>query len=350
MTPYSFRQTIQRTLLIILVFAYPNFSKAQEKTLFQVMWWNVENLFDCKHDSLKNDYDFLPQSIRHWTYHRFTKKLNQIAQTIVAIGKWNTPAIIGLCEVENDIVLTHLTQYSSLKNLHYRYVMTHSEDKRGINIALLYQRDQFKLLQTQFIRIPPHKLRPTRDILHVSGLILSLDTLDIFLCHLPSRAGGGKETEKYRLEVANQLKQAVDSVLQQREHPNVIIMGDFNDDIKNKTLTEVMQIKNPTSANVHNTDLYHLYYEKAKQRNYGSYKYKGIWQLLDHILVSGLLIDPMNALHTHPNSAHVARFPFLLEKDKKYGGVQPLRTYKGMKYQEGISDHLPLYVDFELNW
>ena len=34
--------------------------------------------------------------------------------------------------------------------------------------------------------------------------------------------------------------------------------------------------------------------------------------------------------------------------DKKYGDKEPFRTYKGMKYQGGISDHLPIYVDFNL--
>lgn len=43
-----------------------------------------------------------------------------------------------------------------------------------------------------------------------------------------------------------------------------------------------------------------------------------------------------------------ANFLFLLTDDKKYGGKEPFRTYKGMKYQGGFSDHLPIYTDFEL--
>ena len=48
------------------------------------------------------------------------------------------------------------------------------------------------------------------------------------------------------------------------------------------------------------------------------------------------------------SKANVARLPFLLTEDKKYGDDEPFRTYKGMKYQGGISDHLPIYADFEL--
>ena len=43
-----------------------------------------------------------------------------------------------------------------------------------------------------------------------------------------------------------------------------------------------------------------------------------------------------------------ALLPFLLKDDEKYGDKEPFRTYKGMKYQGGISDHLPIYTDFEL--
>ncbi len=323
--------------------------KGQHKSPFQVIWWNVENLFDCKHDSLKNDYDFLPESTRHWTNYRLTKKVHQMAQTFVAIGQWNTPALIGLCEVENDWVLNYLTRKSTLRALHYNYIMTHSQDLRGINIALLYQRDQFKLLNYEFIHPPQTGDKPTRDILYASGLILSFDTLDLFLCHLPSRIGG-KASLIQRNRIANLLKQKVDSIIQKREHPNLIVMGDFNDHITGETLTQVMQIKDPLTLHPFKDELYHLFFHKVKQYGYGSYKYKGVWQMLDHILVSGLLITPQNALHTQADEANIVHSPSLLEDDTKFGGNKPFRTYNGMRYQGGISDHLPLYVNFELNW
>ena len=69
--------------------------------------------------------------------------------------------------------------------------MTDSPDLRGIDVALLYQRDLFKLLSSRSISIPLlGQYRPTRDLLYVSGLLLTGDTLDVFVCHLPSRSGG----------------------------------------------------------------------------------------------------------------------------------------------------------------
>lgn len=142
-----------------------------------------------------------------------------MARVITAVGEWEPPALVGLCEVENDTVLRDLTRRSPLKELNYRYVMTDSPDLRGIDVALLYQRDLFKLLSFRSVSIPPLKqFRPTRDLLHVSGLLLTGDTLDVFVCHLPSRSGGAKESEPYRLHAARILYTEADSILNIRLH------------------------------------------------------------------------------------------------------------------------------------
>lgn len=194
---------------------------------FRIIFWNVENLFDCKHDSLKNDQEFLPGSLRAWHYGRYKKKIGDIARTLVAVGEWMPAALVGICEVENNRVMEDLVRYSPLKEFGYRYVMTDSPDPRGIDVALLYQRDRFRLLDHQAIRIPvaEKRGRATRDILHVSGLVLSGDTLDVFVCHFPSRAGNNKEQERFREQVARQLKQYTDSLLNIRKTPYLVIMG-----------------------------------------------------------------------------------------------------------------------------
>ena len=65
---------------------------------FRVVSYNVENLFDCRHDTLKNDYEFLPDAMRHWNYTKYKKKLDAIARTITAVGGWTPPALVALCE------------------------------------------------------------------------------------------------------------------------------------------------------------------------------------------------------------------------------------------------------------
>ena len=88
--------------------------------------------------------------------------------------------------------------------------------------------------------------------------------------------------------------------------------------------------------------------KKAKSENFGSYKFRGEWGLLDHLIVSGTLLNQSNHFFTSEEKANVCLLPFLLKDDEKYGDKEPFRTYKGMKYQGGISDHLPIYTDFEL--
>ena len=324
-------------------------SSIGERIHFRVMSWNVENLFDIRHDTLKNDLEFLPDAFRHWNYSRYKKKLADIARVITAVGEWNPPALVGLCEVENDSVLRDLTLRSPLKELGYRFVITHSPDLRGIDVALLYQRDLFKLLSYRSIPIPPFKEhRPTRDVLHVSGLLLNSDTLDVFVCHLPSRSGGAKESEPYRLHAAKKLRAEVDSIMNKRFHPQVIIMGDFNDYPSNKSIQEVLYPSTSNPPLIPSYKLYHLLASKAKSHKFGSYKFHGEWGLLDHLIVSETLLDTASGFFTSEEKANVAHLPFLLEEDNKYGGDEPFRTYKGMKYHGGISDHLPVYTDFTL--
>lgn len=210
--------------------------------------------------------------------------------------------------MENDTVLRDLTRRSPLKELNYRYVMTDSPDLRGIDVALLYQRDLFKLLSSRSISIPLlGQYRPTRDLLYVSGLLLTGDTLDVFVCHLPSRSGGAKESEPYRLYAAQILRTEVDHILNIRSHPQVIIMGDFNDYPTNQSIQKILEAEappittpkpastlnstNPSTIVPSSLKLYHLLARKAKSKSFGSYKYRGEWGLLDHLIVSGTLLN-----------------------------------------------------------
>lgn len=321
---------------------------AQDDSFIRVAFYNVENLFDTEKDSCKQDDEFLPNSIRAWHYGRYKKKLDDISKVITAIGEWSPPVLIGLCEVENNRVLRDLTRYSALKEHGYRYVMTNSPDERGIDVALLYQRDQFKLLSSQSIPVTlSNDKRPTRDILHVTGLIITTDTLDVFVVHFPSRSGGEKATEPNRLQAAKTLHSAVDSLFALRVEPHIIIMGDFNDYPANKSISQILNAKSPEKPILQDR-LYHLLARKAKNRNYGSYKYQGEWDLLDHLIVSGELLNEASRVYTNEEKACVLQLPFLLIPDEKYGGKRPFRTYYGMKYEGGFSDHLPVYFDLIL--
>lgn len=299
-------------------------------SLLTFMELNCENLFDTRHDSLKNDLEFLPDGSYKWTPYRYWAKLNHLGQEIVAQSD-PVPDFVAMCEVENDSVMFDLTKRSLLRNAGYEYVMTSSPDERGIDVALLYQPASFALLHSHSIRIKPlPDTRPTRDILYASGLLITGDTLHIFVVHAPSRRGGEQASRPYRLQVASQLAEAVDSVYAISRDAKIIIAGDFNDYADSPALQYLYE--------------HHLInISSDAQGSHGAkatYRWHGEWRSLDQILCSP-------SLAARKQSSVIGDLPFLLEDDEKYGGKKPYRTYLGPRYLGGYSDHLPLVVQLK---
>lgn len=306
-------------------------------SFFTIVELNCENFFDCVHDSLKDDTEFLPESYHHWNHYKYWQKLTHIGQEIIACGEngsdWSLPDLVALCEVENDSVMVDLTKKSLLRKAGYEYVMTNSPDVRGIDVALLYSPLSFGLINSHSIRIsPPKGMRPTRDILYVSGRVITGDTLHVFVVHAPSRFGGEKETLPYRILVSEKLGEAIDSVTHISPNAKVLIAGDFNDSYDSKPMKKLYDFKiSDISANA-----------KGSYGAKGTYRYRGKWESIDHILCS-------DNLKKYFSGCWIADFPFLLEEDDKYGGVHPKRNYYGAKYKNGFSDHLPLIARFSFS-
>jgi predicted extracellular nuclease len=333
-------------LLLFLLFSLHFSVYSIEKQKFRVMCYNVENFFDCIDDSLTNDAEYLPGGMRGWNYQKYQTKQANIGKVITAIGGWEAPALVGLCEVESEKCLFDLTRSSGLKNLKYRFVHYESPDARGVDVALLYQPQMFKPIAHQPIRIsyPDAPNSKTRDILYVSGAVPTGDTLHVFVCHFPSRLGGELESEERRMYVASVLKQQTDSIFTRNNSANMIIMGDFNDYPDNKSMSEVLGAIEP-SENLIQNQLYNLMYPLHKSGK-GSHKHAGQWGALDQIIVSGNLLNLRHKFNSQTADVHIFYADFLLEDDKNFLGKQPLRTYVGMKYQGGFADHLPVYIDF----
>ncbi len=287
-----------------------------------VLFWNVENLFDCRHDTLKNDHDFLPEGSHHWTRHRYWHKLDDISRTLAAVaqeeGAW--PLLVGMCEVENDTVLHDLTRRSPLRLAGYQYVMTESADERGVDVALLFQPRRFRLLESHSVRIPSVRngFHPTRDILYASGELTGGDTLHLLVVHLPSRAGYHRGSGQHRKLAVETLGQVLDSL----RGKEVLVMGDFNSEPRDplfRRLCPPLRSLMPQGR-------------RELRRAQGTYFFQGQWGFLDHILVSPALYD-----RVRDGKASVVRYPFLLDTEG-----HPWRTFRGPSYSGGFSDHLPL--------
>jgi predicted extracellular nuclease len=319
-----------------------NLNANQEKS-FRLMFYNVENYFDSFDDSLTNDSEFLPEGIRHWNYSRFLKKRNNIYKTIMAVGEWKPPAIIGLCEIENRFVLNQLVYETPFAQFDYRIIHEESPDRRGIDVALLFNPKIFKVLGQTVIAIdfPFDPELKTRDILYVKGLVLGRDTLHVFVNHWPSRYGGELSSRPKRIFVAQQLAKHVDAIKKKNADAAIVVMGDFNDYPFNQSIKEELK----AGKEEENNRLINLMPENSYQL--GTNKYDGDWGILDQIMVSPSLLLQDKPIFVF-GRAQIFDADFLLQKDTKFLGKMPFRTFLGMKYKGGFSDHLPVFVDFRI--
>jgi endonuclease/exonuclease/phosphatase family metal-dependent hydrolase len=310
-----------------------------EAVNYRVLFYNVENLFDVYDDPDKNDNDFLPEGSMRWTYRRYYNHLRKTAQVITAIGEWDAPALCGLCEVENDTVLTHLLNRTPLKEQMFSYVITTGNDYRGINNALVFQRDKFRYQGHASRRIPfSNRAKRSRDILHVWGEILSGEQLDVFVCHFPSRSGGEKETEQDRIDAAQFLRLLTDSLFARNNDANILIMGDFNDTPTDKSVQ--LLVNGSEKA----FDLHNLFDNPAELNFYGSHKFQNEWSQLDQMFVSRRLLSFLV-----DGSPRIFAADFLLSATNSRGEQTPLRNYQGPAYKNGYSDHLPVVADFNIS-
>ena len=168
------------------------------------------------------------------------------------------------------------------------------------------------------------------DILHVCGVTgrNPVDTIDIYVVHLPSKLGGAAG-ERNRRMVVEAIAASTDSVFAFRPAAKILIMGDFNDG----PTSELLQTCLGKFRNLAN--------DYGKE--HGSYKYQGDWDTIDQMLISKGLIDSQNG-GVKFLEAKVLTLPFLLETDEAYGGRKPNRTFEGYKFHGGFSDHLPVLL------
>lgn len=334
-----------RTRFLILFFCGCSLMLTAQQP-FRVMFYNVENLFDCRHDSLKEDFDFLPSSDKKWTATRYWKKMNGLTKVVAAVAEERLPDLIGLCEVENDTVLRDWSRRSALRSLGYRYVMTESPDVRGIDVALMYQPGSFKLLGCQEVPVDysGEDIRPTRNILYVKGQVMSGDTLHVIVCHLPSRLGNRRDSKERRMVAALTVRRLMDTIAQENHSAKILMMGDFNAEMSDEIFEEKILSAQSIDSDDSNTGTSLLYEPHVvctvSQDVKGTYRYRGIWETIDHILVGGSLRN------TVTSDVRIVAMPFMCEVEKKYGGVRPYRTYQGPVYKGGYSDHFPIVADF----
>jgi hypothetical protein len=307
------------------------------------MFYNVENLFDIYDDTLKADNDFLPGGLMRWNLTRYNKKINSIFKTIVASGEWSPPAIVALCEVENKKVLEDLVYGTYLSKYNYNIIHNESPDPRGIDVCMIYRNDEVDIIDYRYWI--PSEIRKekftSRSILYAK-LVIDSDTIHLIVNHWPSRRGGVLAMEDLRMSIASMIRQKVDSIMKKSSMgAKIIVAGDFN------SAPDDQEIKFLTTPYESGFFLVNLS-EGMAVNGLGSYRYMGIWEMVDQIIVTARLLTCDKGLYTDASMFSIFKPDFLLRKDPKYPGFTPLSTYRGYRYQGGFSDHLPVMLDLKV--
>jgi hypothetical protein len=311
----------------------------------RVAFYNVENLFDLEDDPNTNDDDFTPTGIKAWGSARYREKQSNVYKTLIALGGWSPPAIIGFCEIENRFVLADLIAQTPLKQFDYQVIHKESPDARGIDVGLIYRPEMYQPLENHWLKVvfPFSPESKTRDVLYTKGLVFQDDTIHIFINHWPSKFGGAQASEPRRMFVGELIRKVTDSILTANPRAQIIITGDFNDEPGDKSLLEGLGAM-PDTNSAKPLQLVNLMYPQFK-KGLGTEKYQSHWGLLDHFIVSQPLLNGKGSLRTAGGKAHIFDAAFLITEDEKYLGTMPFRTYAGPKYLGGYSDHFPVFMD-----
>ncbi|MCK4921839.1 MAG: hypothetical protein KAS71_12390 [Bacteroidales bacterium] len=333
-------------IIILSLISLCGFSQRALKSDFTVMFYNVENLFDTIDHPDFTDEEFSPESEKNWNTERYTKKLDDLSAVLSSQNKKELPEIIGLAEVENKRVLQDLIATKNLEDGNYEIIHEEGKDARGIDVALLYRKNELKSVNFESIEItfPFDSSLTTRDILHVWGKTEDGEDIHFFVNHWSSRIGGERETEPKRMYAAVTLRRQLDLLFSKEKNPRIVIMGDFNDEPTNKSLMNILLAGNKLK-NIATGDLYNLFYDKHNQYNEGSYNYRNNWNMLDHIIVSYNLINQEGKYSCNYDSGKIIKEEFMLYENNQ-GQQVPNRTYGGPNYYGGISDHFPIMVKF----
>lgn len=311
-------------------------------------FYNLENLFDTI-DQENNDEEFLPQGGYQWTAERYKQKLQNMSRVISLIGG-DGPAIIGVAEVENRGVLEDLIAEEPLRQRHYDIIHYDSPDLRGIDCAILYQPDIYKVFASgaKPVELPDEPWIKTRDIIYASGMIDG-DVVHVLVGHWPSRSGGEAESRHRRLVAAKTMRSVADSLYALYPGSKVIMMGDFNDDPISPSVRDGLAIK--THIDQIKDREYYTPMLKLYNKGLGTIPYRNTWNLFDIIVVNGELVNksptsPSWHLYRDPETmdmAFIFKEPFMTQQSGPHKGYT-LRSFVGKQWQGGYSDHFPVYI------
>lgn len=320
---------------------------AQDKP-YMVAFWNFENLFDIYDDPETHDEEFTPDGVKKWNAIKYQKKLSNMERVVFDMAAINRdyPVVLGVSEIENRSVLEDFIAQPKIKGANYRICHYDSPDARGVDVAFLYRADVFKLEGSDNIKLVVDELPNfrTRDLVVMWGTIEG-EPFYFLVSHWPSRLGGKEASQFKRDACAKQIREIKDSLLKANPATKVIVMGDFNDDATDASLVKVMGAKGKVKDLVEG-DFFNPYVQMLRA-GLGTLAYQDAWNLFDNICVTENLVNAkageLKLIKGKKFYGNIFTRPYMLQQEGQYKGY-PLRTFVTNNFQDGFSDHFPVYI------
>ena len=318
----------------------------EKRTIYAgVAFYNQENLFDTIHDEGKNDYDFLPDGSYHWNSHKYTNKLANMSRVLSELCTDRVKggaAFIGLSEVENARVLEDLVAQPALKEKGFKYIHFEGDDRRGVDVAALYNPKMFRPKSSKLISVTEEYKafsngHITRGVLLIEGSLLGED-FAFMVNHWPSR-GAGSESREF---MGRKVRAITDSLVAVKPNTKIVIMGDLNDDPDDKCIVDALKAKNDVKKVKETNDLYNPWYETLRKKGQGTLLWDGMWNLFDQIIVSKNLVGKDRSSFTMFKN-EIFKPDYITSKSGKNAGG-PFRTTLSGIWQNGYSDHFPTQI------
>ena len=336
-------------LILICKISFSQKSSSTSLNLECIAFYNLENLFDTIVDPDTNKIlqeDFTPFGKKNFNTEKYNAKLKNLAKVIDTLGKEVTPlgaSIIGVCEIENRLVLEDLVKQKSIADKNYKIVHHEGPDRRGIDCALLYDPLHFKLISSKSIplHMPNDNRFKTRDQLLVTGELIG-EKMHFIVNHWPSRRGGESKSRPKRIQAAILCKSIVDSIQNVEKNAKIIIMGDFNDDPTSPSIKDILKAKaNPEM--VRKDQLFNAMGNHFKQ-GIGTLAYRDQWNLFDQFIMTSSLLDFEKKYNDFTFYKSVVFNKSFLKNQKGNFKGYPYRTFVGSSFLGGYSDHFPVYI------
>lgn len=308
-----------------------------------VAFYNLENLFDTIDNANVNDEEYTPKGHLKWNTQKYNSKLQHMSYSISQIGLDVTPvgvAMIGVSEVENRGVLQDLVKQPDLVKRGYEIVHYDGPDRRGVDVALLYNPKIFIVTNSKSYRLHTADTAfRTRDQLMVSGYLQG-EKVHVIVNHWPSRTGGEERSRPKRNAAASLTRSISDSLLRVDPKAKIIIMGDLNDDPFNESCATILGAKKEIN-DVKAGGLYNTLW-KTLDMGVGSLAYNDQWNLFDQIIISSELAHADRSKLKFWK-AEVFNRSFLIQQEGRYKG-NLWRTHAGGAWLNGYSDHFPTLI------